>query len=112
MSDTREKTKITVSINPGICGFPCRIHVDKKEARTVSISISDTECEKIQKLSELLTELGLKEVFMPMTKNPVFVSAQESGCHASCPIPTGIVKAAEVALGVALPKKVTIHFES
>ena len=48
---------------------------------------------------------------MPVTRNPVFLSAEHAGCHPSCPIPVAILKAAEVAMEMALPREVRIKFE-
>ena len=48
---------------------------------------------------------------MPVTRNPVYLAAQQSGCHASCPIPMAVLKAAEVAMEMALPRDVSIRFE-
>ncbi|MDZ7695505.1 MAG: hypothetical protein U5R49_00790 [Deltaproteobacteria bacterium] len=45
------------------------------------------------------------------TKNPVFLCAERARCHVACPIPVSVVKAAEVALGLALPKDATLTFE-
>jgi hypothetical protein len=55
--------------------------------------------------------MTLKELFAPVNRNPVFVSAQRAGCHPSCPIPVAILKAVEVAMGMALPRDAVIKFE-
>jgi hypothetical protein len=54
--------------------------------------------------------MSLKELFMPLTRNPVYIAAEKSGCHPSCAIPAAVIKAVEVALGMALPKEVRIKF--
>ncbi len=48
---------------------------------------------------------------MPVTRNPVYLAAQKSGCHASCPIPMAVLKTAEVAMEMALPREVILQFE-
>jgi len=48
---------------------------------------------------------------MPVTRNPVYLAAQKSGCHPSCPIPAAVLKAAEVAMEMALPRDASIRFE-
>ncbi|MFZ3044538.1 MAG: hypothetical protein WA151_01380, partial [Desulfatirhabdiaceae bacterium] len=101
-----------VSAEPGICGFPCKIIAKKQVGRMVSIEMSGCECDKIQKMAALLTELSLRDIFLPMTRNPVYVAAEKSGCHPSCCIPTAVLKTAEVALELALPKDVCIQFLS
>lgn len=99
-----------VQVDPGICGFACTVCARKLEARTVKIDIEGSECKQIQRLSELITEMGLRDIFLPFTRNPVFVSAEKAGCHPSCVIPTAVIKAAEVALGLALKRDVVIHY--
>jgi hypothetical protein len=100
-----------VSANAGICGFTCRIKARKIDKKTVGLEISESECQQIQQLAELMSQLTLNEIFMPVTRNPVYLAAEQSGCHASCPIPVAILKAAEVALEMALPRDAFIRFE-
>ena len=101
-----------VRVDPGICGFACTVCARKLEARTVKIDIEGSECKQIQRLSELISQIGLRDIFVPLTRNPVFVSAEKAGCHPSCVIPTAVIKAAEVALGLALKRDVVIQFKS
>lgn len=77
----------------------------------VTVAITDSECKQIQRLSKHLTEMSLRELFLPMTRNPVYIAAEKSGCHPSCAIPLAVLKAVEVALGVALPREVRIKFK-
>ena len=99
------------SVNAGICGFTCRIKAWKIDKRTVGLKISESECQQIQQLAELMRKLTLNEVFMPVTRNPVYLAAEQSDCHASCPIPVAILKAAEVAMEMALARDASIRFE-
>jgi hypothetical protein len=101
-----------VTAEPGICGFPCKIKAQKSDNRTVSVEINGSECKQIQKLSTCLTEMSLKELFMPLTRNPVYIAAEKAGCHPSCAIPAAVLKAVEVALEMALPREVRIKFKN
>jgi hypothetical protein len=114
MSSETSKTHpiIYVTAKPGICGFPCTIKAQKSDNQTVTIEINGSECKQIQRLSSCLTGMSLKELFMPLTRNPVYTAAEKSGCHPSCLIPAAVLKAVEVALGMALPKEVTIKFKN
>jgi hypothetical protein len=103
---------VCVTVNPGICGFPCIIKARKTGARKVSVEISGSDCEQIQRLAERLTTLSIKELFTPLSRNPVYISTEKSGCHLSCAIPVAVIKAAEVALELALPEEVHIKFEA
>ena len=102
---------ICASVNAGICGFTCRIKAWKIDNRTVGLEISESECQQIQQFSGLLSQLTLKDVFMPATRNPAYLAAEQSGCHPSCPVPVAVLKAAEVAMEMALPRDASIRFE-
>ena len=107
---TDRKTNIVCTrVDPGICGFTCIVKAQKKGARAVAIEISGSECKQIQKLSGLLQEVSLVELFKPITVNPMMISAQSAGCHTTCAIPLAILKSAEVALAMALPRDVKLN---
>ena len=109
-----EKNAQTVSLNvaPGICGFSCVIEARKGNRETVSLMINRSECEHVQRLSDLVKEITLKGLFAPFDANPVYISAQKARCHSSCPIPSAVLKAVEVAMSMALPKDVSIEFSN
>lgn len=102
---------VRVEVDSGICGFSCVVEAKKTGRHQVSVKISGSDCEHIKRLSEKVKEMDLKNLFKPITKNPVFVSAQQSGCHPSCPVPTAVLKTIEVAMEMALPKNVTMEFK-
>ena len=99
-------------VDPGICGFPCVVKARKIEARKVELEISGSECDQIKRMAERLTTLSIKELFTPLSRNPVYAAAEKSGCHLPCTIPVAVIKAAEVALDLALPQDVHIKFET
>ncbi|MBU1903670.1 MAG: hypothetical protein KJ573_08775 [Proteobacteria bacterium] len=100
-----------VEVKPGICGFGCVIEARRKAYRHVSIHIMDSACKQIQHLSKAIKDIGLRELFLPVTQNPVYVSAERAGCHPSCPIPMAVLKAVEVTMGMALARDVVIEFK-
>jgi hypothetical protein len=71
-----------------------------------------SQCEHIQHLATLLEDvITIKELFSPVSRNRIYSSVERAGCHLSCPIPSGVIKACEVAMDLALPKDVTIRIE-
>ncbi len=108
-SEKAEGKLIRVTVNPGICGFPCTIEAQREGKRAVRLEVR-SECAHIQRLGSLLGVITLKELFAPLTRNPIFLSAERARCHASCVIPVAVAKAAEVALEMALPRDVRIVF--
>jgi len=109
MADTTPKN-VCVTVNPGICGFPCVIKAAKMDSRKVAMEIKGTDCGQIRQLSERLSRILLKDVLAPISRNPVYALAEKSGCHPSCPVPMAVIKAAEVAFGLALPREIQIRF--
>ena len=107
-----EDDVVRVTAEPGVCGFPCVIEARKETKRSVSVRILDSECQQIQSLSRDVKVIALGELFNLPSRNPVYISAQRAGCHASCPIPMAVLKAVEVAMDMALPRDVVIRFES
>jgi hypothetical protein len=103
--------EICVHVMPGICGFTAVIKARKLENKKIHFRISDSECEQIKRLSVNLSQMDWKDLFVPLTRNPVYVSAEKSGCHPSCVIPVAMLKAAEVAMGMAIPKDVYFRFQ-
>jgi hypothetical protein len=97
---------VCVSVQPGACGFSCTIRAKKTDRRRVAVEISRSQCRQIQKLSGCVAGLSMKELFVPLTRNPVYTNAEQCGCHASCPVPCAILKAAEVAMEMAVPRDV------
>ena len=101
---------VVISVDPGICGFGCTVRSERSGKRSVRIDITESGCTLIQKLADQLPDITLQDLFMPLTKNLIFLSAEKAGCHLACPVPVAIVKASEVALGLALPKDTAICF--
>jgi hypothetical protein len=99
-------TQVCVTVHPGACGFTCTISARKINRRKVAVTISDSQCRQIQKLAGCVTAMTLRELFTPLTRNPVYTRAEQSGCHPSCPVPAAILKAVEVAMEMAVPRDV------
>ena len=99
-----------VTVEAGICGFSVLVSVQRDKDRNLHISL-DTECEMVKKMAEDISFLEFRAPFAAIMHNPVYKSASKNLKHAACPVPSGIVKAIEVELGVCLPRPVSITFE-
>jgi hypothetical protein len=109
LSPSESGRVVRVDVDPGICGFGCSIQATKREKGSVEISIQ-SECNQVSIMADSLPKINIKELFLPLSQSPVFQIAERSKCHSSCPIPFSVLKTAEVALGLALPKNVTLRF--
>jgi hypothetical protein len=108
---SESKNDACIAVDPGVCGFTCVIRARQEDRRSVSVEIAESECQQIKKLAGRLETISLRELFMPLTLNPVYKAAQACGCHASCAIPSAVLKAAEVAMGMALARPVRFSFD-
>ena len=107
---TVDSDAVRVKVNPGICGFECVIKATKQK-RSVTFEIQ-SGCEQIKRLASNLGEIKMQDLFLPATKSPVYMGAEKAKCHLACPIPWALVKAAEVALGLALPRDAGLVFDA
>lgn len=105
---------VHLRVDPGICGFPCTVCAQKLRGRKVELWIKGSDCRKIQRLSEFISQIDqieFRDILKPATVNPIFVSAEKARCCSSCPVPTALIKVAEVALGLALERDIIMHFQ-
>jgi hypothetical protein len=98
-------------INSGICGFGAEVETTAGENYLVNLKI-ESECPAIQKLAAELKEVNaLNQISFRRGMPEVLEKGSKFCTHASCPVPVGIIKAVEIAAGLALPKNVSIEFE-
>lgn len=102
---------VHVRVDPGICGFCCEIRASLREKRVARLRIVRSDCEHVQKLGAEIGEVGIQDLFLPLRRNPVIIATEKAGCHAACPVPTALIKAAEAAMGLAIPKSVVIDIQ-
>ena len=98
----------TAVVKPGVCGLESKIIVNSNDGSTLDIKI-ESACPHIKKMEEELQDLnGMGECFSKFSTSKVYELADKYCKHLACPVPTGIVKAIEVASGLALPRDVEI----
>ena len=104
-----------IEVYAGVCGHSAVIDVTKVDDTHVQVVITSA-CDEITAMNPDLARVQWKgkghEVFKRMTESAVYQSAARHIRHTACPIPTAILKAIEVEVGIALPKDVTITFSS
>ena len=98
-----------VKVNPGACGMPAEIEVEKKDSRTYTLRIS-SECEMVVKLAKEVPELTMMDAFKRLQDNPVYRKGATCLKHVACPVPSAVLKALEVEAGLNVPKDVSITF--
>jgi hypothetical protein len=101
----------TAIIQAGVCGFTTTV-IAEPDVDSVKLTIT-SECEAIRKLAEHLPEVNpYKEISFRRVIPLTYQEAMKYCTHAACPIPAGIIKAVEVASGLALPADVSIQIHS
>ena len=98
-------------ITAGPCNFKTTVEAVQVKPYVVELKI-ESDCEAVRKLAERLPELTMRDVLTKgFAKGPVYEQAAETLVHNSCPVASGILKAAEAAMKLALPKPAEIVFE-
>ncbi|HEY9077581.1 MAG TPA: hypothetical protein VIO61_13695 [Anaerolineaceae bacterium] len=97
-------------IQAGICGFKTIVEAHL-EGEDCVVSI-ESECKSIQKLAGDVCRLDPFREITFRGQGPQILSQAAKRCpHTACPVPSGIIKAVEVASGLALPADASIHLE-
>lgn len=96
-----------VIIEAGICGFTTEVLVKAEDMTKAEMEIK-TNCPNIGKMKDEVHELNPLEEFIRSEKGKIMKSFNKHSVHASCPVVSGMIKAVEVAAGLALPKDVRI----
>ncbi len=101
-------------IDAGNCGYRTTVEATLITGYQVGLQIN-SDCKHIKKLAQNLSEVdALNEIsFRRGTNIPDIIQAGIQHCtHAACPVPVGILKAVEVAAGLALPGESKIEIEA
>lgn len=98
-----------VFINPGACGMPATVEIEKRDKKTYIVRIS-SECAMVMKLGKEIPELTMMDAFKKIFENPVYKKGARCLKHVACPVPSGILKALEVEAGLNIPKDASISF--
>jgi hypothetical protein len=92
----------------GICGFTTTVEALMEDHHRILLTI-ESECEAVQCLAAHLTQVDPFQEITFSGAGPLTLElAARHLRHAACPGPAGIIKAVEVAAGLALPADVTI----
>lgn len=99
------------TIHAGACGFntTVRATANDDDPRRVDLAI-ESECPAIRKLADALPHVDpFQEIAFRRGMPATHEAAHQYCTHAACPVPSGIVKAIEVAAGLALPVDVSMR---
>jgi len=108
---------VTVEITGGICGFTTRVYAEDKTGYKASFQL-ESDCPNWKKINDVLggKELNIMTELFKDRKTGILNSQVMNVSlkmipHVSCPVISGILKALEVSVGLALPKDAAITFK-
>ncbi len=102
-------TKVTII--PGPCQLKTVVETERIDRKTAGIKIC-TQCKNYKPLETELMQVDIfKEVLGKIGEGEIYTSCKKYSKHASCPVPSGILKAVEVGCKMALPVNASITFE-
>jgi len=98
-----------VEIDAGVCGFVTTVSAHPTDGYKVRLAIEST-CPHVAKIAADIGEVdALKQIGLRQGLPSVLETAYRHCAHAACPVPSGLVKAVEVAAGLALPGDVSMR---
>ena len=102
---------VVVKVFPGPCAFEARIEAVSDGARRVRMTV-ESECPAVTSMAGELETLGLEDIVGKAGFGGVrpFQVAADTLFHATCPVLTAFLKAAEAELGLAVKRDVIIEF--
>ena len=107
---------VRVTIEPGICGFTTHVAAQADDEKEMVKLEVESQCPSVSRMfAELDDTFDAFELCIQKPgKGPLFDYVHENNypVHVSCPVIAGVIKAAEVECGLALPKDCSVHFES
>jgi hypothetical protein len=98
----------SVQVNPGICGLTSSITVEI-DAGGMCQTSGESACPHVQKLIAEATGIDpYGEIMYGEDAPRILAVARTCLPHPACPVPSAMLKAIEVAAGLALPADVMI----
>ncbi len=97
---------VKAEIHSGVCGFVTTVEArrDERDHQCFHLKII-SDCKACQRLAQELTEVdAFREITFRGEGPLTHQMAAKYLTHSACPVPAGILKAVEVAAGLALPK--------
>lgn len=100
-----------VNVNSGVCRFKSVIIADMDDEMNITYKIK-SECPAVRAMAKNMAEpIPVFDIIAkPFCENVIYKKADALE-HVCCPVPSAIIKAAEVAGDLALKKNVTFEFE-
>ena len=100
----------TVKVHAGVCKFETTIKIRKTGYTTCEV-IFESDCPSVRRMSLVLKNCTVDDVKKSFLESPIYGICANYLKHVSCPVPSAIIKAIEVAFDLALAKDVHIEIK-
>ena len=98
-----------VRVDPGVCGFPATVRVERVDKTHVRVHIA-CACDQVKAFEGCIADLDWRDAFGTMGDSAVYRAATDTIRHVTCPVPMAVLKAIEAEIGAALPRDVSVTF--
>ena len=100
-----------LEIIAGICGHKTTVKVEDQK-KFMATAVIESTCPNYKKVAKLLEgkQFDLMQELFKKGESQVLNACQGIVPHVSCPVPSAILKALEVGVGLALPADASITF--
>ena len=97
---------------PGVCGLECRVKASSPDGMNVVLEI-ESACLRVQAYAAQVQALDAYQELLskPLAQASPVLLAAEHNLHTTCLVPVAVLKAAEAAAGLALPRDAHIQLE-
>jgi hypothetical protein len=97
-----------VAVDAGVCGYKALVRAEKTTGYTVRLTVQ-TDCPHVSKIApEPLEVDAVRQIGLRAGLPSLLVDAYACCAHAACVVPSALIKAVEVAAGLALPVDVSM----
>ncbi len=105
-----EMPEVTLNVDAGVCQFKTVIIATMDDEMNIVYKIKSA-CPAVREMAKDVGPIPLFEaIAMPFTENTIYKKCNALQ-HVACPVPCGMVKAAEAAGEMALKKPVSFQWE-
>ena len=101
----------TITVDAGVCRFKTVVTPTMDEEMNITFKIK-SECPNIREFGKNLGTVSLFDaIATPFCENCIYKAAGEKLPHVACPVPSAVIKAAEIVGDLCLKSDVSFKVE-
>ena len=100
-----------ITVNAGVCRFKTVIEPSMDDEMNITFKVK-SECPNVRDLGKNLGAISLMDaIATPFCENCIYAKAGEYLPHVACPVPSAMIKAAEIVGDLCLKSDVSFKVE-